>query len=380
MGLYLRKSIKLGPLRFNLSGSGVGVSGGIKGFRVGSGPRGNYVHIGRHGLYYRAALPSPASRSTAAAPAPIVPRTPPAEGTASEMHEIESGSVEAMVNSSSAELLEEIRTRRKRIRLSPIAITIGTILCFAGVRYVEPAWIPIAVLGGLTAASSLWLQRRDELRKTVVLMYDLDADAARSWEAFQNGFRWLATAQRVWHLRAKGATSDWKRSAGANVLIQRSAIRPAASDPPGIKTNIAIPAIPVGNQVIYFFPDRLLVFDRGKVGSLGYDELRLTAATSRFVEEEAVPSDAPVVGSTWRFVNKSGGPDRRFNNNRQMPILNYGELYLESVSGLNEALQVSNPEAPKNFASGLQVHVEQLKLAKRAAPEPTKAGGVNPVP
>jgi hypothetical protein len=30
----------------------------VPGFRVGAGPRGNYVHMGRHGLYYRASPPS----------------------------------------------------------------------------------------------------------------------------------------------------------------------------------------------------------------------------------------------------------------------------------------------------------------------------------
>lgn len=54
MGFYLRKSISAGPFRFNLSGSGLGLSVGVKGYRVGTGPRGNYVHMGRDGLYYRA--------------------------------------------------------------------------------------------------------------------------------------------------------------------------------------------------------------------------------------------------------------------------------------------------------------------------------------
>ena len=65
MGFYFRKSIRVGPLRFNLSKSGIGVSAGVRGFRVGTGPRGNYVHMGVGGLYYRSTLPSsspPASR------------------------------------------------------------------------------------------------------------------------------------------------------------------------------------------------------------------------------------------------------------------------------------------------------------------------------
>jgi len=36
MGFYLRKSLRVGPLRFNLSKSGIGLSAGIKGFRIGT--------------------------------------------------------------------------------------------------------------------------------------------------------------------------------------------------------------------------------------------------------------------------------------------------------------------------------------------------------
>jgi len=40
MPLYIRKSVSVGPFRFNLSKSGLGVSIGVKGFRLGAGPRG----------------------------------------------------------------------------------------------------------------------------------------------------------------------------------------------------------------------------------------------------------------------------------------------------------------------------------------------------
>lgn len=56
MGWYLRKSFSFGPLRFNLSKSGIGTSVGVKGLRVGTGPKGPYVHGGRHGLYFREQL------------------------------------------------------------------------------------------------------------------------------------------------------------------------------------------------------------------------------------------------------------------------------------------------------------------------------------
>lgn len=58
MGWYLRRSVKFGPLRLNLSKSGIGYSLGVKGFRVGNGPRGPYVAGGRYGIYYRQYLKS----------------------------------------------------------------------------------------------------------------------------------------------------------------------------------------------------------------------------------------------------------------------------------------------------------------------------------
>jgi hypothetical protein len=54
MAFYLRKSVRLGPMRLNLSKSGLGLSGGVTGARLGVNSRGRtYVHGGRHGLYYR---------------------------------------------------------------------------------------------------------------------------------------------------------------------------------------------------------------------------------------------------------------------------------------------------------------------------------------
>jgi Protein of unknown function (DUF4236) len=60
MGFYLRKSLRLGPLRVNLSQYGVGLSAGVRGARFGVDAGGHpYTHLGRHGLYYRKRWPVP---------------------------------------------------------------------------------------------------------------------------------------------------------------------------------------------------------------------------------------------------------------------------------------------------------------------------------
>lgn len=60
MGWYLKKSFGFGPLRLNLSKSGIGASVGVKGLRVSTGPKGRQLNAGREGLYYRQSLNAPA--------------------------------------------------------------------------------------------------------------------------------------------------------------------------------------------------------------------------------------------------------------------------------------------------------------------------------
>src|SRR5438045_1824443 len=121
MGFYLRKSLSVGPFRFNLSKSGIGVSTGIKGFRVGTGPRGNYVHMGRGGIYFRQTIPSPVDRRIPS----VVPQQRPSN---IEFKEIESGSVSQMVDSSSAALLSEINSKSKKTLIWPWALTFSICL------------------------------------------------------------------------------------------------------------------------------------------------------------------------------------------------------------------------------------------------------------
>lgn len=46
----------MAALDFNFSKSGIGASVGVKGFRLGTGPRENYIHVGCNGIYYHVVL------------------------------------------------------------------------------------------------------------------------------------------------------------------------------------------------------------------------------------------------------------------------------------------------------------------------------------
>ena len=67
----------------------------------------------------------------------------------------------------------------------------------------------------------------------------------------------------------------------------------------------------------------------------------------------APPTDAQCVGTTWQYANKSGGPDRRFKNNRQLPIMLYGRLTLTTPQGLLMVWDFSRPDVAASLADAL---------------------------
>lgn len=70
----------------------------------------------------------------------------------------------------------------------------------------------------------------------------------------------------------------------------------------------------------------------------------------RTVIEDKVPRDAKIVDYTWKYVNKDGSPDKRFKDNRKLPICLYGSIHLLSGEGLDIELRCSNPEITFEFA------------------------------
>src|SRR5438552_19193284 len=115
MGFYLRKSVRAGPFRFNLSKSGVGVSVGVPGFRIGTGPRGNYVHAGRHGVYYRATLGGRSTRDSAPALPAVRPHAPPPIAEVL-LEDATGASATELVPTGAGDLVEQLNSAARRYR------------------------------------------------------------------------------------------------------------------------------------------------------------------------------------------------------------------------------------------------------------------------
>ncbi|PWS28566.1 hypothetical protein DHW03_01550 [Pedobacter yonginense] len=202
-----------------------------------------------------------------------------------------------------------------------------------------------------------FLSRQDKKRFEMELNYEMDEQMGILYETLATHFSTFKSSQRKWqYLHAEGNV-DWKRNAGAGKLINRITIGSVMQHKNPIrffKTNVQIPHIKLNGTELYFLPERLLVRRANKFAALFYKNLVIDCSSTRFIEEESVSPDAKIVGHTWKYVNKNGGPDRRFTNNRQIPICLYSLYTLHSKTGVYETLSTSRIGAFDGFADYLK--------------------------
>jgi DnaJ-domain-containing protein 1 len=333
MGFFFRKSIGFGPLRLNLSRSGLGASVGVPGARIGTGPRGSYVSLGRGGFYYRQNIGRrPHHRATEAAPpsepVPSAPTLDPSDEFVAD--------------------LTRITSRRELFPSVAIALGLAALVSFRSFGPLAASALSLVAIMLLVA-----VRQFDVRRTTAILHYDVADPTGLAFGRLCVAFRSLSTAKGLWAITSQERTADVRRNAGAGTLVNRQSTRVRFTKPPRVEANISFPTLTGPTWSLYCLPDRLLIYAAGCIRSVGYDKIDPALAQVNFREAAPAPSDAAAVGRTWIYVNKDGSPDRRFRNNRQIPILLYGELTLTTPGGWSVLIQCSQPRALETIAKAL---------------------------
>lgn len=360
MSFYLRTNIKVGPVRVNMSRSGLGASAGFPGFRVGAGPRGTYVSL-VDGLASYHATVRPRHRSSP-------PQTPPAGPTASHPELISAGEVVLsdvsgattleMAKVSSSELVTQLNSAARSMPFWPWCLLLTVALM---------AVSPWTALAG--APLTVWIFWKDRIRRTVVAFYDVQGTESARFQQLVDSFEQARTAQRAWHVVAAGAvttTQQHKVNAGASAVVERLPVSHSVGGPKHLSSNIAVPSLTTPRRAVYFLPDRVLIRDGRHYSDIAYRDLHSEAAPQRFIESGSVPADAIVLDHTWQYVNVKGGPDRRYKNNRQLPIVQYSRLTLADNAGYSAIFDFSAPAASSTINNALRT-----MATSRTTPPPT---------
>lgn len=346
MGFYFRKSFGLGPVKLNLSKSGLGLSFGVKGARVSVGPKGTAIHAGRGGVYYRKTLGTRRQPSSSPSASHSV--------ASAELTRIGAAPSHSM---SEDFLLEELRRCNARVAAMPWVIAAGVTavgLLIALVVPIDPLyWTFVALAAILTAAGAFFSRRWDRRRLCLVVNYQLSNQASQIFGALNNVLRRCASCDRLWSLTGSGITTDWKRNAGANRLVERGPAVLSVKFPRRFVTEQAVYCLSANTGQVHFLPDRVLFYSSKRIHSFTYEEVFADCSESQFIEHEGAPADAKVVSQTWQYVNKDGSPDRRFANNFEIPVCLYGRLHLTTASGMEVLIQTSRADVPRQIAAAL---------------------------
>jgi hypothetical protein len=376
MGFRFRRSVKILPgVRINLSKSSASVSLGGRGFHYTMGPKGTRVTAGIPGTGLSWTEYSPYVQKQPEVPdiSPPPPPDPPLQQHHESLQIIQNASADQINALSTSELAPILDRANRRIRLAPTVLVFCLLLFFAALSQTNRAWVNVTALYAMMFVPIAIAV--DRYRRSVKVTLDPEGVIARISDALSAAFIELMQCKVTWIVHAEGRTTDWKRNAGATSLAGRKQISLHFGKPTCIRGRKKFPAFHIGSDQLYLLPDAALAVVRGEVASVNYRELEFSSHVVQFIEEGRVPSDATIVEHTWRYVNKSGGPDRRFINNRQLPVCLYGEVAFHSAGGLNYKVQVSKSsaidslykviEALRQTSAEIPKSVTYIKAAKR---------------
>ena len=336
MGLRFRKSINLGGgFKINLSKSGIGYSWGVKGFRVTKTAKGTTrrtTSIPGTGISY---VSESGKKKRSPTHTPTVHSQPPnlqivEDANTYDTHEIKNAVATEIVSDGLEDMLASATTALKLRKISIITFWVTLILGFG---------TPIFLLLAAASAVAFFVIKKKGI---IDLSYTFEDEQADIVAERMAPLHKIAKSEKKWYLTQTSKVVDKKYSAGASNLVKRENCTTSTKLPFPFKTNADVMVFSLGSEKLLFLPDKLFVIQGTKIGALNYSDVTTAVEGYRFIEEEEVPRDASIVGHTWKYVNKQGGPDKRFNDNRQLPICLYGKMIVKSVSGLNTAIVFSN--------------------------------------
>lgn len=170
----------------------------------------------------------------------------------------------------------------------------------------------------------------------------------------QSAFDELTRSQRFWSVVTEQGINRVKARSYAGTVVSRISAKLFRSADTLVDTTDAPLAFGMlgGKSIAYIYPGFILIVGRtGNFALVDFSEVEVSCVKVNFTETEPSPSDSELVGKTWAKANKNGSRDRRFTSNRELPILQYGQLHISAAGGLNEVFMASRAGPCQQFAA-----------------------------
>jgi len=178
-----------------------------------------------------------------------------------------------------------------------------------------------------------------------------------------NRYRELCTCAKIWDLISYTSQSQKVTRSSAEAAVERRVIAFSPYNINIIKSKFQpLHFTNANGGDIFIYPGFVYYYENEKTFALiDFKDINFTIINQQFIEEEGVPADAMIVKQVWAKSNADGSPDRRFKNNYQIPVCQYGRIDFMTSSGLNESYMFSDYNKARDFA---QAFYSLLQITK----------------
>lgn len=312
MGIRFRKSINLGKgFRINMSKSGPGFSWGGKGFRVTKKANGGFrttAYIPGTGLSYQKDFSNPLGGGSKKANKKV-----------SGQRQIEENETESrdfgldfknLDSTGLKDVLDQAAYEYPLRKAGFVVFVLGIILTF-----IQPFLVIIAILGAL-----MYFYKK---RNPVEIEYDFEGEAKDEYDLTNKLLAGILESDAVWLVEGIEADDD------RNLITARKELSLKEGLAGDLSTNVKVYSLVAGNLTLSFLPDTLLINKNGVNKAIDYKGLQVDLRSENFLEEEKI-ADATLIDKTYLHSNKDGSPDKRYKDNPEVYLVEYGVLEMKN--------------------------------------------------
>lgn len=379
MAWSYRRRIKIIPgVYLNFSKSGISTSIGVKGASITLGKNGSYLNTGIPGLgvYNRQKLggsnkPVPQDiaeqnnhqPATLPAYSPSIPvdnifSADPQEITSQDMQGVKETILTA--HEQRLALATDLQDVKRSLAKSKKQLIFSYVFLYGIIKKSIAQKIKEDISNQKEAIDQIEEQIENS---AVQLDFIFEDDLLNGYTSVLESFKKLCSSSKIWDVTSAYDQDRIITRSAASIVVSKKEVCLDQKEIPDIKANFNPLYFQNGNGAdIYFYPNFIIVYSsKEKFAIIGLNELRLTFTPVRFIETGTVPADSKIIDHTWAKVNKNGTPDKRFKDNYEIPVVRYGNIALQTSTGLNEEYEFSNYEFAEAFANSFLSYQNTIK-------------------
>ena len=366
MSWLFRRRIRLIPgVRLNVSKSGLSTSLGVRGASVTLGGRGGpYTNVGipGTGLYSRTRINGGKSSSAYDSNEEFESGgfedqfvgSPDEEFVSADPLDITSEGLQALQEAIIAANRQRTELKGDLSSIKTSIVTTRLLKLFSQITLLYFIIPPIKKAVNVNLSSMMKASKEvvNAIRDSVVdLQLEMNEEAENAYQDVIPCFKELCKSVFIWDITSAINIDQAKsRSAASSAMVRDKAfIRQAELS--GIKSSYQALFFENKNGAdLYVYPGFVVMYESSeKLGILEMSNLGISYEDSNCVEMGPIPPDSKQVSEVWEKSNKDGSRDKRYSENRQLPVMGYGEITLESNTGIYEKYLFSNAASAEQF-------------------------------